>query len=121
MKNCRNFVELLAAASGGARAAYHEVLDEWRPDEPPTTILFSALGNQIAEEFNCADTETNNRVFSLIEQAMQSNDQRLTTAVATGLIEALVNRAVQSAGLWNEMAPLLGPKSLHHAEAWLSS
>ena len=121
MKNCRNFVELLAAASGGARAAYHEVLDEWRPDEPPTTILFSALGNQIAEEFNCADTETNNRVFSLIEQAMQSNDQRLTTAVATGLIEALVNRAVQSTGLWNEMAPLLGPKSLHHAEAWLSS
>ena len=121
MKGCEDFVSLLAAASGGVQAAYQEVLDEWQPEAPPVTTLFAALGDRIAEDFGSAGVDANRRLFSLIEQAMESPDQGLVTAVATGLIEALVTRAVQSAGLWNEMAPLLGPRSRHHAEAWLAA
>ncbi|BGE88063.1 hypothetical protein Ms3S1_p21110 (plasmid) [Methylosinus sp. 3S-1] len=114
------FLGLLVAASGGVKAAYQETLDEWRPEEPPVTTLFAALGDRIAENFGSADVDTNRRLFSLIEQAMESSDQGLVTAVATGLIEALATRAVQSASLWQQMTPLLGPRSLRHAEAWLS-
>jgi hypothetical protein len=118
---CEDFVSLLVAASGGLQATYREVLDEWRPEEPPVTTLFAALGDRIAEDFGRAGVDTNRRMFSLIEQAMESSDRGLVTAVATGLIEALVTRAVRSEGLWKEMAPLLGPRSLHHAEAWLAA
>ena len=121
MKGCEDFVRLLAAASCGVQAAYQEALDEWQPEAPPVTTLFAALGDRIAEDFGSAGFDANRRLFSLIEQAMESRDQGLVTAVATGLIEALVARAVQSAGLWNEMAPLLGPRSRHHAEAWLAA
>jgi hypothetical protein len=121
MKGCEDFVGLLAAASGGVHAAYQEVLNEWQPEEPPVTTLFAALGDRIAEDFGSAGVDANRRMFSLIEQAMESSDQRLVTAVATGLIEALVTRAVRSEGLWEEMASLLGPRSRHHAEAWLAT
>lgn len=121
MTRCEEFAGLLAAASGGVKAAHQEVLDDWRPEEPPVTTVFAALGYRIAEEFDSADGDTNRRIFSLIEEAMESDDQSLATAVATGLIEALVTRAVQNESLWKRMAPLLGPLSLHHAEAWLAA
>ena len=121
MMCCEEFVGLLAAASGGVQAAYQEVLDGWRPEEPPVTTLFAALGDRIAEDFDSAGVDTNRQMFSLIEKAMESGDQGLVTAVATGLIEALVTRAVRSEGLWKRMAPLLGPRALHHAEAWLAA
>lgn len=117
---CEDFVSSLVIAFDGAQAAYQEVLGEWQPEEPPVTTLFAALGDRIAEDLVCAGVDVNRRTFSLIEQAMESSDQELVTAVATGLIEALVNRAVRSNGLWTRMAPLLGPRSLHHAEAWLA-
>ena len=121
MTRCEELAGLLAAASVGVRAACQKVLDEWRPEEPPVTTLFAAIGDRIAEDFESAGIVSNRQVFSLIESAMESGDQLLVTAVATGLIEALVTRAVQSKGLWEQMAPLLGPRSLHHAEAWLGA
>lgn len=120
MMGCEDFVSLLVIASDSLQAAYHEVLDEWQPEEPPVTTLFAALGDRIAEDFVCAGIDANRRMFSLVEQAMESSDQELVTAVATGLIEALVTRAVRGEGLWAQMVPLLGPRSLHHAEAWLA-
>lgn len=121
MMNSDDFVGLLVAASGGVQAAYQEALDEWRPEKPPVTTLFAALGDRIAEDFGRTGVDTNRRIFSLIEQAMESRDQELVAAAATGLIEALVTRAVRSERLWKEMAPLLGLRSLHHAEAWLAT
>lgn len=121
MMDREEFLGLLVAASGSVQAAYREILDEWQPEEPPVTTLFAALGNRIAEDFDHAGIDANRRLFSLIEQAMVSSDQGLVTAVATGLIEALVTRAVQLESVWKQMAPLLGPRSLRHAESWLSS
>ncbi|GAB1848684.1 hypothetical protein MyNCGM683_35600 [Achromobacter xylosoxidans] len=111
---------LLSVVSNRAQTAYQDVIDEWQPEEPPVTESFAALGYQIAEDCRCADTDANLRTFSLIEEAMESGDQELLTAVATGLIEALVTRAAQVEGLWAQVAPVLGPRSLHHAEGWLS-
>jgi hypothetical protein len=121
MKECEDFVGLLIAASVGVKTAYQEVLDEWQPEKPPVTILFGALGYRIAEDFGTAGVDANSRIFSLVEEAMESGDQVLVTAVATGLIEALVTRAVRSEGLWDQMAPLLGSRSRHHADAWLAT
>lgn len=120
MKGCTDFIDLLVITSGRLQAAYQEILDEWQPEEPPVTTLFAALGDRIAEDFFSIDIGANRRIFSLIEQAMESSNQELVTAVATGLIEALVARTVRNEGLWEQVTPLLGPRSLLHAEAWLA-
>lgn len=117
--NQADFLALWIAASDDAGNAYREVVDEWRPEDPPVTILFAALGYRIAETFDRTGADARRRVFSLIEQAMASDDPDLGTAVATGLIEALATHAAQSEPLWKRMAPWLGPLSKQHAEAWL--
>ncbi|UJB19124.1 MULTISPECIES: DUF7674 family protein [Lysobacter] len=118
---CGHFLSLLVATSDGVQAIYQEVVDDWLPEDPPVTTLFAALGDRIAEEFTDGGADSNLHIFALIEQAMENGDEKLATAVATGLIEAMVARAVQSENQWKQMAPLLGPRSLHHAESWLST
>lgn len=121
MVSYEDFVDCLTAASGELEAAYQEVLKAWSPEEPPSTTLFAAFGDRIAQVFGRVGEDSNRLVFSLIEQAMASGDQRLVTAVATGLIEALVNRAIgESDARWRQIESYLGPRSLDHANAWLS-
>ena len=118
---CEEFLSLMASASSGIQLAYRQVLADWRPEDPPVTTLYAALGEQIAEHFDGVDIDTNRKIFVLIEEAMENGDQELVTAVATGLIEALVTRAVRSESLWKRIALLIGPRTLHHAEAWLAA
>lgn len=120
MMTYEDFLTLLMACSGRVRSTYQEVVEDWYPEEPPITTLFAALGKQIVEDFDISETDLNRRIFSLIEQAMESSDQRLVTAVATGLIEAMVNRAARRDGLLERLKASLGPQSLNHANAWLA-
>lgn len=115
----QDFLPLLLSASAGVRAEHRKVVEAWAPEQAPVTVLYGALGFRIAREFAATDIETCRRLFALIEQAMERGDTALATAVATGLIEALGTYAVQVEGLWETIAPLLGPRSRHHAEAWL--
>jgi len=119
MKGVEGFADLMIAASSGMRSAHREILDEWRPEEPPVTTLFAALGYRIAEDFDSSSIDANRQLFALIEGAMESGDQDLVMAVATGLIEALATRALQKEDLWKRIVPLLGPRSLDYAKAWL--
>ncbi|WP_123648553.1 DUF7674 family protein [Lysobacter enzymogenes] len=116
----KDFLALLIDDSDELRSIYQEVINEWHPEAPPTITLYAALGHRIAESFHLSNTLFNRRTFSLIEQAMKSDNQDLVEAVATGLIEALLTRAVQTEPLWEQIRPLLGPVSLHHADSWLS-
>jgi len=116
----QKFVNSLTALSGRLQVVYREITNEWQPDEPPITTLFAALGDQIAEDFDSTRMDINRQIFFLIENSMESGNMPLVTAVATGLIEAMVVRAVQDKYLWNRISPLLGVLTLHHANAWLA-
>jgi hypothetical protein len=117
---CQDFVDSLITIS--ERLKKNKLIEEefWAPEEPPLTILFGALGDGVAEEFDLVDAEVNQRVFSLIEEAMASSHAPLVTAVATGLIEAVVSSAAQKNDLLVRILSMMGKLSLHHAEVWLS-
>lgn len=118
-EKCEKFVESLIKCSEGLRGVYNETLSYWNPDAPPITVLFGALGDQIAESFDETKPEVNQFIFNLIESAMGSGDSNLMTAVATGLIEAMIATSTRKEGLWQRVSPMLGKLSRNHAEAWI--
>lgn len=120
-KSCREFVDTLIEQAASLQIAYRETVEYWEPDEPPVTTLFAALGGQIAEDFDRTGTEVNQSIFRLIEAAMVSDDRSLVTAVATGLIEAIVGRAWRQEDLWLRILPMLGDLTRQHAEAWVAT
>lgn len=117
--HCVKFLESIEKISIGAKEAKLDVTMEWLPEIPPVTILFGAIGYRIAEDFDRNEARTNQEIFALIEQAMDSPDDLLGTAVATGLIEDMATRALQIEGVWGRIVPSLGPQSLAHANAWI--
>jgi hypothetical protein len=42
----------------------------------------------------------------------------LTTVVANGMVEGIVERALE-VGLWDDIRPMLGPLSGSHADSWV--
>ncbi len=116
----QDFVNLLVHQTLGLQAAYEETLEYWRPDEPPITTLFAALGDRIADDFESTEPDVNSRIFALIESAMASGDQKLITAVATGLIEAMISRVTAKQRSSRRLTQELGVLSRKHAEAWMA-
>lgn len=115
----QNFINALINQSVALRSAYEKILEYWRPDEPPITTLFAALGDRIAENFEITEPDVNKRIFELIESGMASGDQRLITAVATGLIEALISMMASKEKDLTKLMQALGGLSRKHAKAWM--
>jgi Protein of unknown function (DUF433) len=64
-----DFVGRMLTVSIGLQVAYQRVVDEWRPDGPPMTILFAAFGDRIAHDFDSYGVDTNREIFVLIEKS----------------------------------------------------
>jgi hypothetical protein len=118
--SCREFVDALITRSAPLAEIHRETIEYWSPDEPPVTILFAALGEGIVMEFNVAGKEISQELFRLIEDGMNSGNSALVTAVATGLIEAMIAKSQSEGEVWQHIAPQLGPLSRSHADTWLA-
>ncbi|OCG76239.1 hypothetical protein A9G42_08345 [Gilliamella sp. Nev6-6] len=97
----------------------NEFEHEWGEDEdPPYIFLFSKVGKVIANNISYCDDKERLEIFSHIESGINSGDEYLSTAVATGLIEALVNTSDGNPELWDRIEDYLGTESKKYALAW---
>jgi hypothetical protein len=116
----QKFINSIICKNSALQETHQESLEYWHPDEPPITTLFAALGDRIASDFEVTDQEVRNQMFSLIESAMGSDNQKLVTAVATGLIEGMISKIISQEGNLQQLIQQLGRLSRKHAEAWIS-
>lgn len=107
---------------GGSIPLFSPVLREaqafWSPDLPPATVLLGELGQAFAAAFHMLGAEDRATVAHIVETAMDGSDY-VSTAVATGFLEAAIHRA-EADGAWPDVAAVLGPQSLAFAEAYRS-
>lgn len=73
--------------------ARNETIDYWSPDEPPITVAFAEIGHAIVDKIDELDSDAQQAAFQMIEEGISSDDEQLSTAVATGLIEGIVGHA----------------------------
>jgi hypothetical protein len=97
---------------------HQRTVDYWSPDEPPVTILFADLGRAISDGFEGLDEKKRVEIFELIESGINSDDEVLGTAVATGLIEAMLGRAYRI-NIWGKMEKYFIGSSKRHAQVWM--
>jgi hypothetical protein len=115
--SCVQFVENLITTSDVFLVIRRELFEYWEPDQPPVTVLFAALGKELVRQFDAIDKTAREAVFRYIEDGMNSKDDSLVTAVATGMIEAIVSESVRSAK-WPQIEMCLGDLSKRHARKW---
>jgi len=111
------FLDGLSRISPVIAEARDATIDYWSPDEPPITIAFAEIGHAIVDEIDAFDSAAQQAMFQMIEVGISSDDEQLSTAVATGLIEGMVGRANRR-GNFPEFLAKLGPNSRSHAVAW---
>lgn len=94
-------------------------LEEYSDPECPLPIsLLGYFGGQIAKRYDALAPEEWALLSALIEQGMASEDDDVSTAVATGLIEGLIHRAEAVEGLWPRIEAGLGSLTRGYADAY---
>lgn len=116
--SCNKFIENLLKTSDFLQATQRQTIAAWAPDSPPVTILFAAIGKELACRFDAMENERKKTIFNFIEDGMNSDDNFLRTAVATGIIEGIVSKSSKDEGLWLRIESELGPISKRHARSW---
>jgi hypothetical protein len=113
-----SFINYVARLTPGLCEARQDTIDYWAPDEAPATIAFADLGVRVVDDFTAVGASVNKAAFQAIERALAKGDKDLTTVVANGMVEGIVERALE-VGLWDDIRPMLGPFSASHADSWV--
>ncbi len=93
----------------------------WEPDGISDFLLVSSFGGNLGFEIDSFDEIERTRLFALIEAGMCSDDDSTSTAIATGLLEAMVSRSSQFPEKWEIVKSLMGPESIGYVTAWLEA
>lgn len=93
-------------------------VEYWLPEPPPTILLFSLVGRALVNQLSSLSQSDKSTLFQHIEVGMRSDNDRLATAVATGLIESLVTATDEDEPVWKEIEGYLHVESKKHALAW---
>jgi hypothetical protein len=78
----------------------------------------SELGDHLGDLLNAGETENCAGIFVFLEQLMTEGDEEVQTAVATCLLENLINSAAADRIAADAVVPLLGPASRKYCKAW---
>jgi hypothetical protein len=97
--------------------AEEKAIEEWG-DDIPTTLLFAKLGKAIIANFDGLSEEDRIYAFDVIEQGIKSSDTILSTAVATGLLEAVSGQISKDSDLEKKVNTKLGEISKKYLTDW---
>ena len=112
-----SFAQYMISQSNFLAARYVDLSYWLDPESPMPFVLIADFGHKIAQEFESIGEKDWSELVSLIEEGLNSEDEYIETAVATGLIEAIVHVAEPIHGLWPRIDSALGPEARAYAEA----
>ncbi|QQS05672.1 MAG: hypothetical protein IPK50_02000 [Fibrobacterota bacterium] len=118
--NLPELIERFQTLSQRFQKVFAEETANWDPEPVPDFMLVSAFGRTIGEDIGSFDESERLNIFLLIEAGVSSDDARVSTAITTGLVEAMISSSVQFPGRWDVVKSYMGTESVIYAEAWLN-
>ncbi len=118
MKSAMDYAESMLSKSEFLRTHCNDVNEYRDPEEPMPTLLLASFGLQMAAHFEQIPPAEWKALVRAIEEGVSNKDKDIGEAVATGLLEAMVNYAEATEGLWPEIEARLGPEARDYVEAY---
>lgn len=111
-------VQRLLKAADHIQEAYESLVEEWSPDTPPSTIVFSTLGRSLCSHASSSPESELVETWNTIEDLVMYGDETVKNAVTTGLLEVML--AESSAGRFDMSTLLrfLGPETKAYCRSW---
>jgi hypothetical protein len=85
-------IEEFSRITPSMQSTFNEVVEDWLPELPPLTILFSTMGESFINEFNSIESQQNKMVFDAIEAMLKGNDEELNIGASTGFLESIATK-----------------------------
>lgn len=117
MKENLDYCEQFKNVNNSLDLAIEEMMCFWSPDPPPLLIYLANIGRWILDNFNTLNNKEKLYFFKIIEDGISSSDVDLSNAIATGLVEAIVNR-VNNENFWLEISPYFQSETQNYAKEW---
>lgn len=109
MTEIDEFVVKMLVAVPQLSKEYDETISDWIPNTPPILILLASLGRGLAD-LNLTD-DILKKVLEVIEWGVKSENNILSTATTTGLLEAFYFRVENNQKIKQKVLELLGENS----------
>lgn len=99
------------------REANDAIIRDWG-ENIPITLLFSMLGKAIAENIENLSHDERVYVFGVLERGIKDSDSVVSTAVATGLLEALEEKTFNDNNLSKIIETYMGTECISYLSEW---
>jgi hypothetical protein len=116
--NIQDAINCFTALDTNYSLAFERVASAWIPEKSPVTIIMAEFGRtlvSIAKNNNILKLKAS---LELIERCMQSENQHLRDAIATGLLEHLLSESSAGRLAFEPIALLLGETSKTFCQKW---
>lgn len=117
-KKIVEFMSILTKKHEYLKNGVAKCVEYWMPEAPAPILLFSVVGKSIVNHLNFFNENEKLSLFQPIELGMNSDNEELAIAVATGLVESLVTASDANELVWKEIEYYLHVESKKHALAW---
>lgn len=110
-----DFFEKLKKLFPDAQEAYDDAnRNSVEGDEILWVVVYMFVGGKIGENFDKIPNDKLNYLIDLIEGGASSEDENLSTAVLTGLLETMTDPLMKDREVWERAKKMLGKNSLQH-------
>ncbi|MCA6963831.1 hypothetical protein [Pectobacterium odoriferum] len=117
-KYINEYLSVFTQKSEYIKNEVNQSIEYWLPDPPPTILLFSLVGKALVKQLALLRESDKLIFFQHIEMGINSENADLATAVATGLVEALVTASDEDESVWGKIENYLHSESKNHALSW---
>ena len=93
--NIEQAYKLLTGLHKALKIKFDEEIEYWKPDPLLSTVMTGSFGEVLVEQESEFTDEEYRSVFSAVENLLLNYNEEVGTAVATGLLEALIQLSDQ--------------------------
>lgn len=101
-----------------AKDAIQSEVDDWFPDRPPNTLIFSSVGRSLSKIIDVSSSNEVSKLFIDIEFLLNEGDDHVVNGVATGLLEAIASESSLERIDICKVAPFFGERTKKYLLAW---